>query len=68
MPSVRNADRHDAPELAQVAERTFRATFGAQNTAENMDLHCRLHYAETIQTNEISALNMATLLAVDGGN
>lgn len=64
---VRKALPHDAQPLSDLAERTFRATFGAQNTAENMDLHCRLTYREAIQAREIAAPNMATFLGEDDG-
>lgn len=36
-PSVREAIEADARELAALAERVFRATFGADNTPEDMD-------------------------------
>jgi ribosomal protein S18 acetylase RimI-like enzyme len=64
---IRKAAPGDALELAQVAERTFRETFGAQNTAENMELHCQASYGEAIQSREILAPDMATILAVDEG-
>jgi ribosomal protein S18 acetylase RimI-like enzyme len=65
MPTVRNAGPDDAAQLAKVAEQTFRDTFGSQNTAENMDLHCRLSYSEELQGREIAAPDRATLLAVE---
>lgn len=67
MPTIRHADPNDAEQLAEVAEQTFRDTFGSQNTAADMDLHCRLSYSEAIQAREISALNMVTVLAHEGG-
>lgn len=66
MPLVRIALPRDAKQLSVLAERTFRATFGARNTAENMNLHCRLSYGEAIQAREISAPNMTTFLSEDG--
>jgi ribosomal protein S18 acetylase RimI-like enzyme len=63
MPIIRKAGRNDALQLAQVAERTFRETFGVRNTAEDMDLHCQLNYGETIQMREIAAPNLTTFLA-----
>lgn len=66
MPTIRPADRTDAAPLAQLAEKTFRDTFGAANTAEDMELHCLTSYSETIQADEIVAPNMSTWLAVDG--
>lgn len=66
MPIIRQANRHDAAPLARVAERTFRDTFGAVNTAADMDLHCRTNYSEAIQDAEISAPGISTWLSVDG--
>ena len=43
-PSIRRATTQDAAALAALAEQTFRDTFAAQNSAHNMDLHCRTHY------------------------
>lgn len=63
MPIIRKANRNDAKQLSQLAERTFRDTFGAINTAEDMDLHCQISYSEVIQAGEISNPNMITLLS-----
>jgi ribosomal protein S18 acetylase RimI-like enzyme len=63
MSIIRKADRSDARQLSEVAERTFRETFGALNAAEDMDLHCRTSYGERIQAAEISSPNMITLLS-----
>ena len=60
--TIRNAIPSDAQRLSQLAERTFRDTFGAMNTTEDMDLHVRASYSETIQGNEIATPSMATLL------
>jgi ribosomal protein S18 acetylase RimI-like enzyme len=60
--TVRRAQLGDAAKLSEVAEATFRAAFGAMNTAEQMDLHCRNHYGERIQAAEISNAEMLTLL------
>ncbi len=67
MPTVRKAGPDDAQPLARIAERTFRDTFGAQNTAEALELHCLVSYGEAIQAHEISAPNLVTLLAQEGG-
>ena len=61
--SVRRAQLRDAQRLSEVAEETFRAAFGAMNTAEQMDLHCRNRFAEKIQAAEISDARMVTLLS-----
>jgi diamine N-acetyltransferase len=63
LPIVRKANRTDALQLSQLAEQTFRETFGAMNTAENMDRHCQASFGEPIQAAEISNANMLTLLA-----
>jgi diamine N-acetyltransferase len=60
---IREANPADARPLSQLAEQTFRATFGALNTAENMDLHCQASYGEAIQAAEIADPDMVTLLA-----
>lgn len=62
MPSIRTATPADASRLARLAEATFRETFGAVNSAEDMDLHCRSSYGESIQASEISDPSMTTLL------
>ena len=65
---IRNAVPSDAAALAQVAEQTFRATFGALNRAEDMELHCSRSYGEQLQADEISDPRMTTLLVEhDGG-
>jgi ribosomal protein S18 acetylase RimI-like enzyme len=63
MPRLRKAHRHDAKQLADLAKRTFRETFGAQNTAEDMALHCQTSYSESIQDREISSPDMTTFVA-----
>ena len=67
MPILRIARRGDAQRLSSLAERTFRDTFGAVNTAANMDLHCKDSYGEAIQEAEILNPKMATLLFEDKG-
>lgn len=65
MPKVRQANPTDASGLCQLAERTFRDTFGAVNTAEDMALHCGACYTVEVQASEISNPNMLTLLSED---
>ena len=67
MPSIRRADHRDAPALAEIAERTFRQAFGAMNTVEDMDLHCRGHFGEAAQAAEIADASMHTLLCEHEG-
>lgn len=63
---IRTADAEDAEQLARIGEQTFRDTFAAANTADDMDLHCRESYGPHIQAGEISDPNMRTLLAEAG--
>lgn len=54
LPQLRTAQTSDAAALAALAERSFRDTFAAMNTAEDMDRHCRQSYGEAIQAAEIT--------------
>ena len=67
LPTIRRAHHLDAKQLSALAEKTFRDTFTAMNTAEDMARHCRTSYGEVIQAEEISDPNMVTLLCEDGG-
>ena len=60
--NIRRADRGDAKRLSAVAEETFRATFSAFNTPEDIDLHCRNTYSEEIQASEIADPDTVTLI------
>lgn len=64
---IQAALESDAGALARLAEETFRATFAASNTAENMRRHCQSSYGESIQLAEIRDPNLETWLAEDGG-
>lgn len=68
MPVIREATRADARPLSELAERTFRDTFGAVNTAADMDLHCRSSYGEHVQAAEISCADRLTLVAEHEGD
>jgi ribosomal protein S18 acetylase RimI-like enzyme len=61
---IRRAVPGDAAALAAFAESAFRATFGAQNSAENMDVYCAGAYGESIQAREISDPGIETLVAM----
>jgi ribosomal protein S18 acetylase RimI-like enzyme len=61
--TIRKAEPADAQALAALAERTFRDAFSTQNSAEDMDAHCRRSYAEAIQASEIENQRVITLLA-----
>lgn len=65
--NLRRATREDAGQLAAIAEATFRATFAAVNTPEDMDLHCRASYGEAIQAEEIADPGRVTFLCEVGG-
>jgi diamine N-acetyltransferase len=67
MPETRPAVPTDARSLALLAEQTFRATFGAMNTPEDMNLHCEAHYSEALQHNEILDPDLDTLVSEHGG-
>lgn len=66
MHHIRRAARSDALALATVAERTFRDTFAADNTAEDMALHCGASYGESLQAAEIENPDIVTLLCHNG--
>ena len=67
MPIIRNAELRDAAPLAALAERTFRETFEAANTPEDMALHCRDHYSEALQGQEILDPGLTTLVCEHEG-
>src|SRR5512135_2655790 len=67
MPVVRRAAVADARPLAELAERTFRDTFAAMNTPENMCLHCEASYGEAIQAREIRDPALTTLICEHEG-
>jgi len=64
---IRQAIPTDAKNLAELAEETFRDTFGGMNTVGNMNLHCQTSYTEVIQLGEITDPRMTTLVCEDGG-
>lgn len=59
---IRNAQPNDASALAVLAERTFRETFGADNSSQDMDQHCTDTYSTMIQTREILDPNTDTFV------
>jgi ribosomal protein S18 acetylase RimI-like enzyme len=67
MVNLRRAGAEDAPSLAVLAERTFRETFGARNSPENMDGHCAKVFGSEIQLREIEDRRLVTMLALQGG-
>jgi ribosomal protein S18 acetylase RimI-like enzyme len=67
MAFIRQATPSDARALAVLAERTFRDTFEAMNSAEDMALHCKATYGEALQHAEISDPAMHTLVCEEEG-
>jgi diamine N-acetyltransferase len=59
---IRKAEPNDAGALAKLAEKTFRDTFGADNSATDMDQHVLETYSATIQTREILDPNTDTFV------
>jgi len=66
-PTIRRATLADAPALAEFAERTFRDTFGADNTPEDLALHLATHFGVEQQSRELRDSAMITLVADEGG-
>ena len=64
---IRPAKSSDAASLAAIAERTFRETFAADNSDENIDLHCARKFSAAIQGQEIADPQLVTLLAEVAG-
>jgi len=67
MNMIRIAVPADAPRLALLQEQTFRATFGAGNTAQDMALHCTTHYSAALQAQEILDPHLVTLVCDESG-
>ena len=63
MTRLRRAIAGDAPSLAVLAERTFRDTFGARNSPENMELHCARVFGHDFQLREIQDPALITTIA-----
>ncbi len=63
MAVIRRAKASDASALANLAERTFRDTFSAQNMVTDIDFHCASNFGTEIQGREILDPNCVTLLA-----
>jgi ribosomal protein S18 acetylase RimI-like enzyme len=59
---IRKAAVEDAVDVAALAERTFRATFSAENTPDDMDEHCRKAYSTDIQGAELASSDVVTLV------
>lgn len=61
--TIRSAVTADAAALARLAEETFRGTFAADNTSEDMEAHCASAYGTAIQRAEIEDGAIDTLVA-----
>jgi GNAT superfamily N-acetyltransferase len=59
---IRPAVEDDAAPLSAFAEQTFRDTFGAFNTARDLDLHCGRYFTPSAQRREILDPEACTLL------
>ena len=65
--AIRAAREPDAAWLADLAERTFRETYGAHNTPEDMERYVAQHFGPAIQEAELRDAGLTTLVAeVDG--
>lgn len=60
--NIRRATTADAAALAEIAERTFRDTFGAQNTPEDLEAYVPTAYSEEKQRREIENPDGVALL------
>lgn len=61
-PTIRRATPADAPALAALAARTFRETFSADNTPEDLALHLAAAYGIEQQSREIRDPTIITLV------
>ncbi|HYC62350.1 MAG TPA: GNAT family N-acetyltransferase [Thermoanaerobaculia bacterium] len=67
MPDIRRATVDDAAALAEIAERTFRDAFAADNNPDDLELHIANTYGEVQQRREIASLDGITLVVEDDG-
>src|SRR3954467_15821348 len=65
--NIRRAVSSDVAGLAELAARTFRDTFAADNAPEDMARHLAEAYGVLQQGRELADPNVATLLAEAGG-
>lgn len=62
MAAIRKGTVEDASSLASFAEKTFRATFEADNSLEDMNRYCQNSFGEKHQLGEILDTNTDTFL------
>lgn len=65
--AIRAAGVADAPWLAALAERTFRETYAAENTPENMERYVAEHFGAARQAHELDDPALRTLVAEVNG-
>jgi len=63
--TIRLAVLADAAALARLAEKTFRLTFAADNTPEDMEAHCASAYGPAIQRVQIADDTIDTVVVED---
>lgn len=63
----RRAEPRDAAALAEFCARTFRETYDAHNSEEDMALHLRTHFSEALQRAEIADVDAVMLVAEHEG-
>jgi ribosomal protein S18 acetylase RimI-like enzyme len=66
-PSIRRATAADATALAELAARTFRDAFGADNRPEDLALHLAAAYGPEQQARELADPAIHTLVAEHAG-
>ena len=64
---IRRATVEDAAWLATLAERTFRETYSAHNTPENMERYVADHFGPALQAAELADSRYLTLVAEVSG-
>ena len=64
--TIRRATIADAEPLAELGARTFRETFGADNSAENMALHLSEKFAPELQRRELTDASASMFVACAG--
>ena len=68
IPTIRLASSDDAASLAELAARTFRDTFGADNRPEDLALHLASSYGPLQQARELADPGIITLVAEAEGS
>ncbi len=66
-PMIRRATHAEAPALTELAARTFRDTFAADNRPDDLALHLATAYSPLRQARELADPDIITLVADDHG-